>query len=152
MLNPIAIFHFTVKIIKRSTGRSAVVAAAYRSGEKLINECTTTPARAAGKAAGRILPSGCKMAVREGKVEKSILYWCNQNRNWGKRRKSRRLALLHFQPQSYRYGAASSCQDGMAVESTHGLFYYKSDHPTEPEYAQKACAEYVQAIQGIFKF
>ena len=34
----IAIFHCSVKIIKRSTGRSSVAAAAYRSGEKLTNE------------------------------------------------------------------------------------------------------------------
>ena len=34
----IAIFHCPIKIIQRSKGRSAVAAAAYRSGEKLINE------------------------------------------------------------------------------------------------------------------
>jgi len=34
----LAIFHCPVKIIKRSEGRSAVAAAAYRSGEKLVNE------------------------------------------------------------------------------------------------------------------
>ncbi len=34
----IAIFHCPVKIIQRSKGRSAVAAAAYRSGEKLTNE------------------------------------------------------------------------------------------------------------------
>ncbi len=33
-----AIYHCSVKIIKRSQGRSAVAAAAYRSGENLINE------------------------------------------------------------------------------------------------------------------
>ena len=33
-----AIYHCSIKIIKRSEGRSAVAAAAYRSGEKLINE------------------------------------------------------------------------------------------------------------------
>lgn len=33
-----AIFHFKVKIINRKSGRSAVASAAYRSGEKLINE------------------------------------------------------------------------------------------------------------------
>lgn len=33
-----AIYHFSVKIIKRSEGRSAVAAAAYRSGTKLTNE------------------------------------------------------------------------------------------------------------------
>lgn len=33
-----AIYHYSIKIIKRSEGRSAVAAAAYRSGEKLINE------------------------------------------------------------------------------------------------------------------
>ncbi len=33
-----AIFHCSIKIIKRSQGRSAVAAAAYRSGETLINE------------------------------------------------------------------------------------------------------------------
>jgi hypothetical protein len=33
-----AIYHCCIKIIKRSEGRSAVAAAAYRSGEKLINE------------------------------------------------------------------------------------------------------------------
>lgn len=32
-----AIYHCSIKIIKRSAGRSAVAAAAYRSGEKLIN-------------------------------------------------------------------------------------------------------------------
>ena len=33
-----AIYHCSIKIIKRSHGRSAVAAAAYRSGENLINE------------------------------------------------------------------------------------------------------------------
>lgn len=33
-----AIYHYSIKVIKRSEGRSAVAAAAYRSGEKLINE------------------------------------------------------------------------------------------------------------------
>ena len=33
-----AIYHCSIKVIKRSEGRSAVVAAAYRSGENLINE------------------------------------------------------------------------------------------------------------------
>ena len=33
-----AIYHFSVKAISRSDGRSAVAAAAYRSGEKLIDE------------------------------------------------------------------------------------------------------------------
>jgi outer membrane murein-binding lipoprotein Lpp len=33
-----AIYHYSIKLIKRSEGRSAVAAAAYRSGEKLINE------------------------------------------------------------------------------------------------------------------
>ena len=33
----IAIYHCTIKIIKRSEGRSAVAAAAYRSGQKLTN-------------------------------------------------------------------------------------------------------------------
>ena len=37
-MNPIAIFHCHIQIIKRSIGRSAVAAAAYRSGEKLTNE------------------------------------------------------------------------------------------------------------------
>lgn len=34
----IAIFHCPVKIIQRSKGKSAVAAAVYRSGEKLVNE------------------------------------------------------------------------------------------------------------------
>ena len=33
-----AIYHYSIKIIKRSQGRSAIAAAAYRSGEKLIND------------------------------------------------------------------------------------------------------------------
>ena len=33
-----AIYHFSVKNISRSAGRSAVACAAYRSGEKLIDE------------------------------------------------------------------------------------------------------------------
>ena len=33
-----AIYHCSIKIIKRSQGRSAVAAAAYRSGQKFINE------------------------------------------------------------------------------------------------------------------
>ena len=33
-----AIYHFSVKNVSRSDGRSAVAAAAYRSGEKLIDE------------------------------------------------------------------------------------------------------------------
>ena len=36
--NCIAIFHCPIQIIKRSVGRSAVAAAAYRSGERLTNE------------------------------------------------------------------------------------------------------------------
>ena len=36
--NHIAIFHCPIQIIKRSVGRSAVAAAAYRSGERLTNE------------------------------------------------------------------------------------------------------------------
>ena len=34
----IAIYHLSIKIVKRSQGKSAVAAAAYRSGERLINE------------------------------------------------------------------------------------------------------------------
>ncbi len=37
-MNRIAIFHCPIKIIQRSKGKSAVAAAAYRSGEKLVNE------------------------------------------------------------------------------------------------------------------
>jgi len=37
-MNRIAIFHCPIQIIKRSVGKSAVAAAAYRSGEKLVNE------------------------------------------------------------------------------------------------------------------
>ena len=33
-----AIYHCSVKIINRSSGRSSVAAAAYRSGEKLLNQ------------------------------------------------------------------------------------------------------------------
>ena len=33
-----ALYHFHVDQIKRSSGRSAVAAAAYRAGEKLLNE------------------------------------------------------------------------------------------------------------------
>ena len=33
-----AIYHFTAKVIKRSHGRSAVAAAAYRAGESLADE------------------------------------------------------------------------------------------------------------------
>ena len=33
-----AIYHFSVKTISRSAGRSAVACSAYRSGEKLIDE------------------------------------------------------------------------------------------------------------------
>src|SRR3984957_1133312 len=35
---PVAIYHFTAKVIKRSHGRSAVAAAAYRAGERLVDE------------------------------------------------------------------------------------------------------------------
>ena len=35
---PIAIYHCSIKIISRGKGKSAVAAAAYRSGEKLTNE------------------------------------------------------------------------------------------------------------------
>jgi ATP-dependent exoDNAse (exonuclease V) alpha subunit len=35
-----AIYHYSVKAINRSTGRSSVAAAAYRSGEKLLDERT----------------------------------------------------------------------------------------------------------------
>jgi hypothetical protein len=34
----VAIYHFTVKVIKRSHGRSAVAAAAYRSGDRFVDE------------------------------------------------------------------------------------------------------------------
>ena len=37
-MNHIAIFHCPIQIIKRSIGKSAVAAAAYRSGERLVNE------------------------------------------------------------------------------------------------------------------
>lgn len=37
-MRKIAIFHLSVKIIGRSSGRSAIGAAAYRSGERLLNE------------------------------------------------------------------------------------------------------------------
>ena len=37
-MNHIAIFHCPIQIIKRSVGKSAVAAAAYRSGERLVNE------------------------------------------------------------------------------------------------------------------
>lgn len=33
-----AIYHCSIKIISRGKGKSAVAAAAYRSGEKLVNE------------------------------------------------------------------------------------------------------------------
>ena len=33
-----AIYHFSVKAISRADGRSAIAAAAYRSGEKLIDQ------------------------------------------------------------------------------------------------------------------
>ena len=33
-----AIYHLSIKLVKRSQGKSAVAAAAYRSGEKMINE------------------------------------------------------------------------------------------------------------------
>jgi biotin operon repressor len=33
-----AIYHCSIKLIKRSQGRSVVAAAAYRSGQKLTNE------------------------------------------------------------------------------------------------------------------
>ena len=36
--NDIAIYHCSIKIISRGNGKSAVAAAAYRSGEKIINE------------------------------------------------------------------------------------------------------------------
>lgn len=38
-----AIYHCSIKIIKRSEERSAVAAAAYRGGEKLINEWDGVP-------------------------------------------------------------------------------------------------------------
>src|SRR4051812_29913947 len=37
-----AIYHYSLKTISRSTGRSSVAAAAYRSGEKLVDERTGT--------------------------------------------------------------------------------------------------------------
>jgi len=35
---PIAIYHCSIKIISRGTGRSAVAAAAYRAAERITNE------------------------------------------------------------------------------------------------------------------
>ena len=35
---PIAIYHCNISIVSRGKGKSAVAAAAYRSGEKLTNE------------------------------------------------------------------------------------------------------------------
>ena len=35
---PIAIYHWNIGIVSRGKGKSAVAAAAYRSGEKLTNE------------------------------------------------------------------------------------------------------------------
>ena len=37
-MTAIAIYHLSVKIVGRSSGRSAVAAAAYRSGECIMNE------------------------------------------------------------------------------------------------------------------
>ena len=39
----VAIYHFSAKIISRSTGRSAVAAAAYRSASRLFDERTEQP-------------------------------------------------------------------------------------------------------------
>ena len=39
----VAIYHFSAKVISRSTGRSAVAAAAYRSASRLIDERTEQP-------------------------------------------------------------------------------------------------------------
>jgi hypothetical protein len=36
----VAIYHFSAKVVQRSSGRSAVAAAAYRAGELLVNERT----------------------------------------------------------------------------------------------------------------
>ncbi|MGL5514508.1 MAG: MobQ family relaxase [Sporomusa sp.] len=36
--HPIAIYHYSIKVISRGKGKSAVAAAAYRSGEKITNE------------------------------------------------------------------------------------------------------------------
>lgn len=36
--HPIAIYHYSIKIISRGKGKSAVAAAAYRAGEKITNE------------------------------------------------------------------------------------------------------------------
>ena len=38
-----AIYHFSAKVISRSTGRSAVAAAAYRSASRLYDERTEQP-------------------------------------------------------------------------------------------------------------
>lgn len=46
-------FHFHIQMIQRSTGRSAVAAAAYRSGARIVNTWDGTHARLIKKRKGQ---------------------------------------------------------------------------------------------------
>jgi len=81
-VRPMAIYHLTVKIISRGSGRSSVGAAAYRAGEKLHNEYDGTThdytnrrntiGAAAYRAGGRLRGDDGK--IRDFSVKSGIVY------------------------------------------------------------------------------
>jgi len=59
----VAIFHMSAKVVQRSAGRSSVAAAAYRAGEKMVDERTGLThdytRRAGVEASEIVMPEGC---------------------------------------------------------------------------------------------
>lgn len=85
----LAIYHFSAKIISRSTGRSAVAAAAYRSASRLFDERTEQPfdySRKTGVVHSEILlPDGAP----ERWSDRQALW---NEVEWGEKRKDAQLA------------------------------------------------------------
>lgn len=85
----VAIYHFSAKIISRSTGRSAVAAAAYRSAARLFDERTEQPfdySRKTGVLHSEILlPDGAP----ERWSDRAALW---NEVEWGEKRKDAQLA------------------------------------------------------------
>jgi len=85
----VAIYHFSAKIISRSTGRSAVAAAAYRSASRLLDERTEQPfdySRKSGVLHSEILLPD---AAPERWSDRQALW---NEVEWGEKRKDAQLA------------------------------------------------------------
>ena len=84
-----AIYHFSAKVISRSTGRSAVAAAAYRSASRLFDERTEQPfdySRKSGVLHSEILLPD---AAPERWSDRQVLW---NEVEWGEKRKDAQLA------------------------------------------------------------